>query len=183
MKEVSIRSDMVINPFLNKRARSNILIMVKVMVRKLDFVIREINTLDLEKGFFDTLYNLSVVGNISNEIKRGTKLFGDIKSNPLYKIFVAIKDNKEVIGSITILMEQKFIHNGGRVGHIEDVVTRKGYESKGVGSALVRVALEYAQRMKCYKVILSCSEKNVPFYERIGFKKHETSMRYDLNET
>lgn len=26
-------------------------------------------------------------------------------------------------------------------------------------------------KMGCYKVLLDCSEKNVPFYERTGFKK------------
>ena len=37
-----------------------------------------------------------------------------------------------IIGSTTLLIEQKFIHDGGKVGHIEDVVTRKGYEGFGI---------------------------------------------------
>jgi glucosamine-phosphate N-acetyltransferase len=76
-------------------------------------------------------------------------------------------------------MEQKFIHDGGKVGHIEDVTVNKNYEGKGVGSALVRKAIGFAKQNNCYKVILVCSEKNIQFYKVIGFKEHEISMRYD----
>jgi len=30
----------------------------------------------------------------------------------------------------------------------------------------------------CYKIILDCSEKNVPFYEKCGFKKKEVQMAF-----
>ena len=79
-----------------------------------------------------------------------------------------------------MLVEQKFIHNGGKVGHIEDVVTRKEYSGKGVGSSLVQKCIETAKEEKCYKIILDCSLDNIAFYEKAGFRKHEVSMRYDI---
>ena len=113
-------------------------------------------------------------------LEHARKILQQIKSYPLYKIFVAVKnDDTEIIGSITLLIEQKFIHDGGKSGHIEDVVTRREYEGMGVGSALVSAALAFAKEKNCYKVILDCSEKNVPFYEKIGFRRNEISMRYD----
>ena len=149
---------------------------------KTNFTIRQIEETDLDKGFFETLSNLAELGEISSDLTRAKDILRKLASNPVYKIFVAIKDNKEIIGLLTLLIEQKFIHNGGKVGHIEDVVTRKGYEGKGIGSELVRSALKYAEENNCYKVILDCSEKNAVFYEKLGFRKHSVEMRYDFPE-
>lgn len=147
---------------------------------RVNFVIREIQLADLKKGFFDTLSSLSHVGNIADQNDRAEKILSEIKSYPFYTIFVAVKEDNQLIGSITILIEQKFIHNGGKVGHIEDVVTRKEYEGMGIGKALVLKALDFAKENRCYKVILDCSKSNVEFYKKIGFKEHEVSMRIDL---
>jgi glucosamine-phosphate N-acetyltransferase len=34
----------------------------------------------------------------------------------------------------------------------------------------------------CYKIILDCSEKNVQFYEKCGFKKKEVEMVWYIPE-
>jgi glucosamine-phosphate N-acetyltransferase len=147
---------------------------------KLNFTVREIKKSDIQRGFFETLSNLSQVGEINQDIERASKLLHEIEENKLYKIFVAESESGQIIGSITLLVEQKFIHNGGKVGHIEDVVTRKEFSGKGVGSALVQKCINVAKDEKCYKVILDCSDANVPFYEKAGFRKHEVSMRYNI---
>ena len=147
---------------------------------KLNFTVREIKKSDIQRGLFETLSNLSQVGEINQDIERASKLLHEIEGNKLYKIFVAESESGQIIGSITLLVEQKFIHNGGKVGHIEDVVTRKEFSGKGVGSSLVQKCIDVAKDEKCYKVILDCSDDNVPFYERAGFRKHEVSMRYDI---
>jgi glucosamine-phosphate N-acetyltransferase len=142
-----------------------------------DFLVRELEKIDLDNGFFDTLSNLNV-SDIDN--LKALQLFNKIKSNPQHKIFVAALNDGNVIGSITVLIEDKFIHSGGKVAHIEDVVTRKGYEGSGIGSALVCKALEFSRASGCYKVILDCLENIVRFYEKCGFRKYGISMRCDL---
>jgi len=87
----------------------------------------------------------------------------------------------EIIGTTTLLIEQKVIHDGGKAGHIEDVATRKRYEGLEVGSALISHALKYAESAGCYKVVLDCSESNIRFYQKNGFRIHETSMRHDFS--
>jgi glucosamine-phosphate N-acetyltransferase len=149
-------------------------------MENINFAIRKIQPGDLKRGFFDTLSNLAATGDIVDEDERAEKILFEIHSYPFYAIFVAVKQDGDLIGSITILIEQKFIHNGGKVGHIEDVVTRKGYEGIGVGKALVLKALSFAKENKCYKVVLDCSRSNVGFYKKIGFREHEVSMRMDL---
>ena len=78
-----------------------------------------------------------------------------------------------------MLIEQKFIHQGGLVGHIEDVVVRKECEGTGIGKKLILSLLEYAKRKKCYKTILDCNDDVKPFYEKIGFRYESNCMRYD----
>jgi glucosamine-phosphate N-acetyltransferase len=93
-------------------------------------------------------------------------------------IFVALQKNK-VVGATTLLIEQKFIHDGGKVGHIEDVVVSKELQGKGIGQKIIRFVLDYAKSQGCYKTILDCDDKVKPFYEKIGFEAHSNGMRYD----
>jgi glucosamine-phosphate N-acetyltransferase len=138
--------------------------------------VRELEEKDLENGFLETLSHLR---NVNLDIKKAKEIFRK-KSNQDNKIFVAVNENGKIIGSTTLLIEQKFIHEGGLVGHIEDVVTNKEFRGLGVGSAVIKKAIEVAKQAGCYKVILNCSEENFPFYEKLGFKKHGTEMRLDL---
>ena len=89
-------------------------------------------------------------------------------------------ESSEIIGTATLLIEQKFIHNGGKVGHIEDVVTRKGFEGRGVGREIVNKLIEIANEYGCYKIILDCDVTVVKFYEKMGFVKKAITMRLDL---
>ena len=73
------------------------------------------------------------------------------------------------------------IHNGGLVGHIEDVVVRKDCEGTGIGIKLVLSLLDYAKKKQCYKTILDCNDSVKPFYEKIGFKYESNCMRYNHN--
>ena len=140
--------------------------------------IRKIEEGDLENGFLETL---DFLRNASELDKNKTKeILKKIKQNPNHIIHVAI-DDKNIVGSTTLLIEQKFIHDGGLVGHIEDVVVRKDYEGKGIGIKLVTSMLERAKEKNCYKTILDCKEDVKQFYERIGFKRESNGMRYDHN--
>ena len=139
--------------------------------------IRPIETDDLKHGFVETLENLRPIGNVSHEVLMAT--FSEIDFDPNHMIYVA-EEGGQIVGSITVLFEQKFIHHCGRVAHIEDVVVRKGFEGKGIGRKLVEHAIGEARVDECYKIILDCSEQNAGFYENLGFKRCEIEMRLDL---
>jgi glucosamine-phosphate N-acetyltransferase len=147
---------------------------------KIDYEIRRLRESDLRNGFFETLSNLSEVGRVSQDIRRAANILREIDKSKMSNIFVAVDKGGKIIGSITLLLEQKFIHDGGKVGHIEDVVTRRGYAGKGIGSALVRNCINLAKEEKCYKMVLDSSPANVQFYKKAGFREHEISMRYDI---
>jgi len=140
--------------------------------------IREIEEGDLEKGFLETLDFLRKASDIDKN--KANEILKKIQQNSNHIINVAVDDNK-IVGSTTLLIEQKFIHDGGLVGHIEDVVVRKDYEGKGIGIKLVTSLLERAKEKNCYKTILDCNDNVKQFYERIGFKRESNCMRYDHN--
>ena len=143
-----------------------------------EITIREIEEDDLEKGFLETLDFLRNASDLDKN--KAKEILKKIKQNTNHIIYVAI-DNKKIVGSTTLLIEQKFIHDGGLVGHIEDVVVRKDYEGKGIGIKLVTSMLERAKEKNCYKTILDCKDDVKQFYERIGFKRESNCMRYDHN--
>jgi len=138
--------------------------------------IRELEEKDLFNGFLGSLDSLRKASDLSP--KKAKEIFKKIKSDKNYKIYVAILDSK-VVGTATIFIEQKFIHDGGKVGHIEDVAIRKNYHEKGIGQRIVKALLKYAKKKGCYKTILDCTDDLTPFYEKIGFKRHSNSMRFD----
>src|SRR5467141_3588814 len=142
------------------------------------YKVRELRDEDISKGFIDTLANLSDIGGLAPAEAR--RLFKAMKGHPTYHFFVAVANDGQVIGATTLLVEQKFIHRGGFVGHIEDVVVRKGHEGKGVGGSVVRAAVEKAKELGCYKVILDCKADLVDFYKKLGFSEHDVGMRIDL---
>jgi len=138
--------------------------------------IRELEQNDLFNGFLESLDSLRNASDIDKD--KADKIFSIIKSSQNQKIFVAILEDK-VVASTTLIIEQKFIHDGGLVGHIEDVVVSKEYQGKGIGEELILQVLDYAKKNNCYKTILDCSDDVKLFYERIGFKRHSNCMRFD----
>jgi glucosamine-phosphate N-acetyltransferase len=153
--------------------------MIEIKKKDFQIIIKELEKDYLIDSFFDTLSNLTEIGKDVYNKEFSQKILEKIKNAGNIRIFVAIKDS-DIVGSITAIIEQKFIHNGGKICHIEDVVTRKGFEKLGIGSLLVEKVLELAKNEKCYKVILNCSEYNSKFYENLGFYIHDTGMRYNI---
>ena len=138
--------------------------------------IRDIVESDIDNGFLESLDSLRNASDLNKDTAK--EILKKIIENPDQIIHVAEVDGK-VVGSTTLLIEQKFIHKGGKVGHIEDVVVSKEFEGRGIGIKLVTSLLEVAKTENCYKTILDCKDELIPFYERIGFKQESNQMRYN----
>ncbi len=108
------------------------------------------------------------------------KFLSLIHSNPHHKIIIA-KIHDQIVGTTTLLIEPKFIHDLSKVGHIEDVVVNKKYRSHGIGALLIRKAIEISKQFDCYKIILDCAERNCEFYSKFGFVKKELQMALYLD--
>jgi glucosamine-phosphate N-acetyltransferase len=147
---------------------------------KADYEVKELTPEDFilyNESFYRTLENLRespVLG-----MKESKYLLEKINAQDSH-IFVAIKDKEGIIGTAKIIIEQKFFDGGKKASHIEDVVTRKGFDGIGIAGILVNEAIEFSKREKCYKVILDCDEKLLNFYEKFGFEKSGEFMRMYL---
>lgn len=143
-------------------------------------MIREIQEKDLTYQYFMLLSELS--GKVRHiESIETWMLWSTYKSNTDRKTYV-YEDDGKIIGTATVFIEHKFLHCGSRVGHIEDVVVSKDSRKSGIGKELVKACLEYCRCRVCYKAILDCAKKNIPFYESCGFHFAENCMRINLGE-
>lgn len=137
-------------------------------------IIRELEIGDFRKGFIETLEHMSDVG----LDEAGAITVWRTRCMAGVRTLVAECDGK-IVGTASLILEQKYIHKGGAIGHIEDVAVHPEHNGKGIGSDLVKHLTKLATDLRCYKVILSCFDDLVPFYGRLGFRKHDNGMRYD----
>ncbi|VVB83263.1 Acetyltransferase (GNAT) family protein [uncultured archaeon] len=148
----------------------------------MNYEIKELMKEDLEKdknGFLETLGNLSETEEMS--LEDAEKILFEINSNN-GTIYVAKTSSGKIIGTAKLLIEQKFTHGGGKVGHIEDVAVRKEYEGNGIATKIIKEIISRAKKEKCYKIILDCKNSLLPFYQKFGFHIHENCLRLDLND-
>lgn len=135
---------------------------------------------DFHKGHCQLLGQLTQIGDITeaayNERFRQMAASGDT----YHTIVIEDTTKNLIIGSATLIIELKFIRSCSRAGHIEDVVVNTSYRGKNLGLRLIGALKEIASARGCYKVMLDCSESNMKFYAKMGFRESERHMRCDL---
>jgi glucosamine-phosphate N-acetyltransferase len=75
-----------------------------------------------------------------------------------------------IIGSGTVLIEQKLIHGMSQVGHIEDIIIHKEYRGFGLGKKIIYELEQISKNNNCYKTVLYCDPDNVEFYTKIDYE-------------
>ena len=83
----------------------------------------------------------------------------------IYSLVATIED--KIVGYGSLLIETKI--RGGKMGHIEDIVSHLNYKNKDVGKTIVNGLFDIAKREGCYKVSLQCKNNNITFYEKCQF--------------
>lgn len=142
------------------------------------FKVRELQADDFHGNFMNLLSQLTEVGSISEKFfKERLELISAGKNS----FMIVVEDstqNGKIVGTATLMIEHKFIHNAGKCGHIEDVVVDSTIRGRGLGKFIILRLIEIARVNGCYKCILDCSRKNVGFYNRCGFDEKEVCMAY-----
>ena len=98
--------------------------------------------------------------------------------NPNYlsdpnSITIVMSEEKIIIGVATLHIIKKLTRI---LGLIEDVAVNEDYRGLGIGKKLVKELIKIGNEKNCDKIVLSSSEKNSKFYEKIGFQKNELQM-------
>lgn len=128
---------------------------------------------DYGKGYFELLSQLTVAPKVC--LQKFVDVFHKIQNNKnIHIIVIEDYESQLIIGSATIIIEQKFIRNCRSVGHIEDVVVHKDYRKQKLGQILIQKVVEIGKTLDCYKIILDCSVENIQFYEKCGLVKSES---------
>lgn len=149
----------------------------------MDYSIRELQEDDLQdgRGFIATMANMNDISELDSDDRK--RIWREAKQQNAY-FFVAVANEEtygeQIIATVKLLVEPKFFYGGKKAGHIEDVVTRRGFEGMGLGKALIQAALAKAKQEGCYKVILNCHKDLVAFYKKSKFKVHDVGMRFDI---
>jgi glucosamine-phosphate N-acetyltransferase len=138
--------------------------------------VRPLTALDIGPSFIELLAQLSptvLKPDQANEVFRQRLTKG-------WQTFVAYQD-EHLVGTASLLVERKFIHNGGALAHIEDVVVRADYRGQDIGSKLLAHCEQEARRAGCYRMVLHCTQAAQGFYERHNFVAHGLEMRCELH--
>jgi glucosamine-phosphate N-acetyltransferase len=141
-------------------------------------LIRALQTGDFSNGFLETLGSLAPVDLTPEE---AVAIWNKRSTAGIHTVVAEI--DGRVAGTASLIVEQKYIHRGGLVGHIEDVAVHSDHLRKGVGSALVEHLTQHACALGCYKVILNCRDRLIPFYNQIGYRRHDSGLRFDCPVT
>ena len=101
-----------------------------------------------------------------------------LASPSTYHTLIILDSSGAIVGTGSVFVEKKFIHNMGLVGHIEDIAVAKNQQGKKLGLRIIQALDFVAEGVGCYKCILDCSEANEGFYVKCGFKRAGLEMAH-----
>merc|ERR1712080_528585 len=84
----------------------------------------------------------------------------------------------KVVGAATLVLEDKFIHECGKVGRVEDVVVSSSYRGRQLGKFLLALLTQLAKARGCYKATLNCADPMVKFYTGLGYRCEEGNSNF-----
>jgi GNAT superfamily N-acetyltransferase len=99
-----------------------------------------------------------------------------------YAVKIIAEENAREVGRLYLYILKNDLHTEP-FGFLEDLFVNEQYRKQGIGSELVKTAIEEAKRLGCYKLVGNSRNENEKvhvFYERFGFKRHGYEFRIDL---
>jgi len=132
----------------------------------MDFKFRKLQLNDFYKDYLKLLEQLSPT--TSYNLIQFNNIFDETNDNNT--IIMVLEIDNKIMATGTLIIEQKFIKNGGKVGHIEDIVVDSSLRGKNIGKKLIEELTKIAfEEYRCYKVILDCLPTLQGFYEKCGY--------------
>ncbi|KAL0257989.1 Glucosamine-phosphate N-acetyltransferase-like protein [Diplodia seriata] len=141
------------------------------------YSVRPIRRGDYGRGFLDVLRVLTTVGDV-DQAAWDARYDWMSRRNDEYFLICVLDDAGKIVGTGALIVERKFIHNLGLVGHIEDIAVAKDQQGKKLGLRIIQALDFVAEKVGCYKTILDCSEANEGFYVKCGFKRAGLEMAH-----
>ena len=140
-------------------------------------MIVNIKDLQLTEDIYNQIINLysyfKKIKKINLTFKKLQEIIKNLNDNHYILFYI---ENNIIKGAITLFIEQKIIHDGGLVGHIEDYIVLEEYRSQGIGKMLLNYVIQLCKQHLCYKCILNCDTKLIEYYKKFKFVKKGVNM-------
>lgn len=110
------------------------------------------------------------------------RAFAAIDADANNELVVACMDEK-IVGVLQITFIPNLTYRGSWRAQIEGVRTQKDMRAQGVGTALVKRAIERARERNCALVQLTTDKQRpaaIAFYERLGFRASHEGMKLKM---
>jgi GNAT superfamily N-acetyltransferase len=78
-------------------------------------------------------------------------------------------NSSNVIGTAMMHVQRKLSFNRNMSAHLEEVYVHPDYRGRSIGTQLVDAATDKAIELGCYKIMLTCWERNRKYYTKLGF--------------
>ena len=108
--------------------------------------------------------------------------FEQIERDPNHELIVA-ELNGDVIGTLHLMFLPSVSFQGGLRAQVESVRVDKRFQSQGIGSEMMKWAMERARQRGAQAVQLTTHKSRLEahrFYERLGFKGSHLGMKLSL---
>jgi ribosomal protein S18 acetylase RimI-like enzyme len=108
--------------------------------------------------------------------------FEQINSDPSHQLIVA-ESNGRIIGTLHLIFLPSISYQGGLRAQIDSVRVDREYRNLGIGSEMMKWAIEHAKERGAHIVQLTThnSRENAHrFYERLEFEKSHLGMKLSL---
>ena len=107
--------------------------------------------------------------------------FRELALRPSHRIYVA-EFERQIVGTFALIFIGGLSHGARDSCIVEDVCVVPNMQGSGIGTQMMRFAMEQGAGSDCYKLVLSShvSRSNAHrFYESLGFRKHGHSFQID----
>ena len=105
----------------------------------------------------------------------------EIERNANIQYFGAVEDGRVVSTCYAVFIPNLTRNNRG-ICYIENVVTDQAYRNRGLASRVMDMAIDFARKRHCYKIVLQSGKARADahrFYESKGFDG-ESKKAFDM---
>jgi len=106
-------------------------------------------------------------------------IFEQVHDMQDHELLVA-EEKGEVIGTMVLLIVPNLSHKGLPWAVVENVVTDRRFQRRGIGRSMMEYAIDHAREAGCYKLQLASSKTRDEahrFYESLGFEASAHGFR------
>ena len=97
-------------------------------------------------------------------------------------IILVIEENNNLVGTGTLLIEEKMTYGGCKMAHIENILIEENSRGKNYGTSLINYIINISKTKGCYRIDLNCDNNLIMFYEKNNLYKYQNSMSLLIKE-